>query len=352
MSLIAIAMRNTVRVSFVLFLVGFALAAHGEGNRLIPLHEAASRLEAAIFYDPFSGSVLLSKNGHQASFCIGDPLVLLDYTYAELLDPPVRNNRGVFLSASFMNRLETFFATLPPPVAYRVGAVLIDPGHGGKDPGASGKAVYKGKTVTVREKDIVLEVALDLHEKMKQTWPDKQILLTRTGDTYPSLEERVEMANSVKLAPHEAVLYISIHANAAFNKKSSGFEVWYLTPDYRRTVIDKTDDTSSEILPILNSMMEEEFTTESILIAKSIMDGLDEQIGSQSINRGLKEESWFVVRNARMPSVLVELGFVSNPEEAALLADSSYLKRCSTGIYNGIRSFISYFEGSRGFTVE
>jgi len=82
------------------------------------------------------------------------------------------------------------------------------------------------------------------------------------------------------------------------------------------------------------------------------VDGLDEQIGSQSINRGLKEESWFVVRNARMPSVLVELGFVSNPEEAALLADSSYLKRCSTGIYNGIRSFISYFEGSRGFTVE
>lgn len=157
------------------------------------------------------------------------------------------------------------------------------------------------------------------------------------------------MANSVKLGAHEAILYLSIHANSAFNKSSDGFEVWYLTPDYRRTVIDKTDE-SKEILPILNSMMEEEFTTESILIAKSIGDGLDLQIGKQSPNRGIKEEEWFVVRNARMPSVLVELGFVSNPTEAKLLADSDYLQKCAAGIYNGLSGFILQFEGSRGFT--
>lgn len=323
-----------------------------ETGKLVPLHEAAAQLGSSLFYDPFSGIAVLSKNGHQASFRSGESLVVFDYSSAELLDAPVQNSRGIFLSDPFMNRLDSFFSTLPPPVTYRVGAILIDPGHGGKDPGASGQTVYRGKTVSVREKDIVLEVALDLHAKMTQAWPDKKILLTRSGDTYPSLEDRVEMANSVKLAPHEAILYVSIHANAAFNKKSSGFEVWYLSPDYRRTVIDETDEASSEILPILNSMMEEEFTTESILIAKSIMDGLNEQIGSQSVNRGIKEESWFVVRNARMPSVLVELGFVSNPEEAALLADKDYLKRCSAGIYNGVRSFITYFEGSRGFTSE
>ncbi len=80
------------------------------------------------------------------------------------------------------------------------------------------------------------------------------------------------------------------------------------------------------------------------------MDSLATQIGDTSKNRGIKEEAWFVVRNARMPSVLVELGFVSNPAEAALLADPAYLQRCALGIYNGLVSFISYFEGSRGFT--
>ncbi len=97
-------------------------------------------------------------------------------------------------------------------------------------------------------------------------------------------------------------------------------------------------------------MMEEEFTTESVLIAKFILDELDREIGAQSGNRGLKEEEWFVVRNANMPSVLIEVGFVSNPEEAVLLNDAGYLRKITTGIYNGLAAFIVHFERSRGFT--
>lgn len=348
--MIFIATKNKIYLCFLcLFCISVNLFSL-ESNDMVSLTEAATRLEADLFWDPLFGSVVISKNGHQASFSSEGSIVLFDYKKAEIIDTLLLQNKTLYISKAFFDRLDLFFESLPPPVQYRVGAILIDPGHGGKDPGASGKAVVNGKTITIKEKDIVLEVALDLHAKMKKAWPDKKILLTRSDDTYPSLEARVEMANSVKLEPHEAIIYISIHANSAFNTKSSGFEVWYLTPDYRRTVIDKTDTTEGDILPILNSMMEEEFTTESILIAKSIMDGLAAQIGTQSINRGLKEEAWFVVRNARMPSVLIELGFVSNPEEAALLADSQYLKRCSTGIYNGINSFVAYFEGLRSFT--
>lgn len=315
----------------------------------LPLADVAKKLGASVFWDPLSGTVTLTKGGHIANFRAGDELVLFDYTECALLDPPTGNERGIFLSENFASRLDSFFDTLPKAVSYRVGAILIDPGHGGKDPGAIGKAVVGGKSIEIKEKDIVLDVAKDVYARLSAKYPDKKILLTRSGDTYPSLEDRVEMANSVKLGPHEAILYLSIHANSAFNKTSNGFEVWYLTPDYRRTVIDKTEE-SSEILPILNSMMEEEFTTESILIAKSLADGLDLQIGKQSQNRGIKEEAWFVVRNARMPSVLVELGFVSNPAEAKLLADSDYLQKCAAGIYNGLSGFISQFEGSRGFT--
>ncbi len=316
----------------------------------ISLAETAKKLDATLFWDPLSGAVTLSKNGHLVNFRVGEELVLFDYRELALLDAPVGVSGAIMLSAAFADRLDSFFDTLPPPVSYRVGAILIDPGHGGKDPGAIGKAVINGKTVTVAEKDVVLKVGKDLYNRLSRLYPDKQILLTRTGDTYPSLEDRVEMANSVKLEAHEAILYISIHVNAAFNKTSTGFEVWYLSPDYRRTVIDKDDSQSSDILPILNSMMEEEFTTESILIAKTIMEEIDKQIGKQSPNRGIKEESWFVVRNAKMPSILIELGFVSNPGEAKLLADEAYLQKCATGIYNGLTVFISQFEGSRGFT--
>ncbi len=335
---------------FPLFPESATTGAAAQPNQSVSLAETAKKIGADLYWDPLNGSIALTSEGHLVSCRVGEPLVFFDYSELALMDPPSLTDAGLAISLSFANRLDSFFKTLPAPVAYRVGAILIDPGHGGKDPGAIGQASLNGKMVEVREKDVVLTVAKDLYNRLTKAYPDKKILLTRSGDTYPSLEDRVEMANSVKLGEHEAILYLSIHANSAFNKDSSGFEVWYLTPDYRRTVIDKTDEASSEILPILNTMMEEEFTTESILIAKSVMDELNAQIGSQSRNRGLKAESWFVVRNARMPSVLVELGFVSNPAEAKLLSNQEYLKKCSLGLYNGLVSFITNFEGSRGFT--
>ena len=95
------------------------------------------------------------------------------------------------------------------------------------------------------------------------------------------------MANKVPLKKNEAILYISIHANASpFNKAPYGFEIWYLPTDYRRDVIDK-NATSKEIAHILNIMLEEEFSTESILIAKNISDGLDAQIGKESKRKGM-----------------------------------------------------------------
>ena len=190
-----------------------------------------------------------------------------------------------------------------------------------------------------------------LGEKLRSAYPNKQIILTRDNDVFLSLGERTDIANGVKVGENEAVLFISVHVNSSLNKNSSGYEVWYLSPGYRRTVLDKSsmeDDTS--LFPILNSMMEEEYTTESIMIAKFIMDGLQGQIGKESSARGIKAEEWFVVKNSNMPSVLIELGFVSNEKEALLLNDDKYLKKATLGIYNGIAAFITHFERSQGFT--
>ena len=202
-----------------------------------------------------------------------------------------------------------------------------------------------------QEKDINLKVAKLLGERLKTAYPDKQIILTRDKDVYLTLQERTEIANNVKVKENEAVLFISIHVNSSLNKTSSGYEVWYLSPGYRRTVLDQSaagDDKS--LFPILNSMLEEEYTTESIMIAKFIMDGLQSQIGNDSKARGIKAEEWFVVKNSNMPSVLIELGFVSNEKEALLLNDTTYLKKAALGIYNGIGAFITHFERSKGFT--
>ena len=139
--------------------------------------------------------------------------------------------------------------------------------------------------------------------------------------------------------------------NASLNKQSSGYEVWYLSPGYRRTVIDSSKVSEDKsLLPILNSMMEEEYTTESILMSKFIMDGLQAQIGDQTKARGIKAEEWFVVRNANMPSVLIEVGFVTNEKEALNLNSDTYLQKTALGIYNGIQAFVTHFERSRGFT--
>ncbi|HAE23473.1 MAG TPA: N-acetylmuramoyl-L-alanine amidase, partial [Spirochaetaceae bacterium] len=222
-------------------------------------------------------------------------------------------------------------------------------GHGGKDPGAIGEHGSGANKFRIAEKDVVLSIAKDLQKRLSARWPDKQILITRSGDSYPSLDERVEMANKVELSVNQAIIYISIHANASFNKNASGYEVWYLNPEYRRTVVDakKAEGVDKDVLPILNAMLEEEYTTESIFLARSILDGVSSSLGPSITNRGLRAEEWFVVRNARMPSVLVEVGFVTNEAEARLLADESHLRKLGDGIYNGVLSFVDYFERRR-----
>ena len=310
----------------------------------------SAKTGTAVYWDPLSGTGLLEKNGHQVSFRAGDNIVLLDSRKLALTDPPVLSGGTLTVTKKFLNQVDQFFQTETDGEPFRIGAVIVDPGHGGKDPGAVSQYVINGKKTTLREKDLTLAVGKMLYAHLKAGYPDKQVLLTRNTDTFLSLAERTEIANSVHLSNNEAIIYVSIHINASLDKKASGYEVWYLTPDYRRTVINKNENQDTTLFPILNSMMEEEYTTESILIAKFIMDGLQAQIGSQTAARGIKAEEWFVVRNAKMPSVLVELGFVTNEKESLLLNDTTYLKKAANGIYNGISAFVTHFERSRGFT--
>jgi len=304
-----------------------------------------------IYWDSLSETGMIEKNGHQLSFRNGERMVLLDSIRMMITDAPELRDNQLYVSKKFLDDSEEFF-NQKSELPFKVGAILIDAGHGGKDPGALKTYKVGGKNVTIQEKDITLKVSKMLAERLKTAYPGKQIILTRSTDKFLSLGERTDIANGVKVGENEAVLFISVHVNSSLNKTSSGYEVWYLSPGYRRNVLDKSAvDGDPNLFPILNSMLEEEYTTESIMIAKFIMDGLQGQIGKESTARGIKAEEWFVVRNSNMPSVLIELGFVSNEKEALLLNDERYLKKATLGIYNGIAAFITHFERSQGFTT-
>lgn len=317
----------------------------------VSLLDFAKKSGMTVYWDSLSETGMIEKNSHQLSFRNDDSMILLDNIRIKITDAPEIRDNQIYVSQKFLNEAEDFFKE-DPSIPFKVGAILIDAGHGGKDPGAMKTYKIKGKDVTIREKDINLNVAKLLYERMKSAYPDKQIVLTRDKDVFLSLGERTDIANNVKVKENEAIIFISIHVNSSLNKTSSGYEVWYLSPGYRRTVLDKSsiDSDDKNLFPILNSMLEEEYTTESIMIAKFIMDGLQAQIGKDSTPRGIKAEEWFVVRNSNMPSVLIELGFVSNEKEALLLNDEKYLKKATLGIYNGLSAFITHFERSQGFT--
>jgi len=326
----------------------------------VDLLEEIRKAGASFLWDPLSGSGIIERDGHSLAFREGASAAVLDNTRVLFTDAPAKREGSLIVTHNFLARADVIFSAPAVPESpraeaesfYRIGAILIDPGHGGKDPGTNREFTQNGVTTTMREKDINLRVSKLLYDKLKKAYPDKQILLTRDDDRYLSLEDRVEIAHSVPLASREAVLYISIHVNASLDKRASGFEVWYLNPDFRRTVLDQTSapDENKELFTIFNDIMEEEYTKESVLIARSVEEGLKAAVGGQSKSRGIKADEWFVVRKANMPSVLVELGFITNDEEARLLSSPAYLNKAAEGIYSGLATFVAHFERSAGFT--
>jgi len=317
----------------------------------LSLDQAALRLKARLSWDPLTASGWFEKGGDRLAFATGLPQALWDFHDQIPIDPPRETASGPRLGEAALATFEARFKAAEAARGdhFSVAAILIDPGHGGKDPGAIAEHSVDGKKLRMVEKDLALDVSHKVYDSLKARYPEKRILLSREGDSYPTLEQRVEMANSVELGEREAIIYVSIHANYNFNKNARGFEVWYLNPEYRRTVIDgKSSGVDRSITPILNAMLEEEFTTESIILARDIVSRLGTNIGAQSPSRGVRAEEWFVVRNAKMPSVLVEMGFISNPDEAKLLSTDDYLKKVADGIYTGLTDFVSDFEKQRG----
>ncbi len=332
-----------VTIPALLFLAALTVAA--ADRDLVSLLE---QYDATCEWDPLREAGVILAGADRISFQVGTPFVLVNYAERVDIPAPRREDGRVVFSeeaVAAVSAVVTRMRSEAPEEGLRVGAIVIDPGHGGKDSGG----VNREKPFY--EKDVVLDISRRLEARLKSGFPDKSIVMTRSDDTFIELEARSAMANALQEESGEAVLYLSIHANATLRTKATGFEVWYLPPTFRRTLVSPEDTGADPALSkIVNSMLEEEISMESVILAREILKGLDGKIGTRSRNAGLKEEAWAVVRNSRMPAVLVEVGFVTNPGEAALLSDPAYLQDIADGLYNGVVAFVARFEraGSSG----
>ena len=156
----------SVLTSFLLILCGvFASEAD------ISLLKKAGENGMTFYYDSLSYTGMLEKNGHQIWFKTGENLMMYDSALISYTDEPVLKNGELFVTQDFLDTANEFFKDGEDESPFKIGAILIDPGHGGKDPGASGTFNVNGKTIRVQEKDAVLSVGKLLYQELKRNYP-------------------------------------------------------------------------------------------------------------------------------------------------------------------------------------
>ncbi|MCK5695853.1 MAG: N-acetylmuramoyl-L-alanine amidase [Desulfobacula sp.] len=224
-------------------------------------------------------------------------------------------------------------------LALGISKIVIDPGHGGADPGAPG--YYKN----VWEKDIVLKMAKKLAKTLRNRLKCT-VLLTRSTDKKLSLEERTAIANTKR-----ADLFISLHCNAAKNRRLRGIETYILnlaTDDQAIAVAARENATSkkniSDLEYILSDLMKhakiEESTRLANMVQNSYTKGMQKKYSGIN-NLGVKQAPFYVLLGARMPSILIETGFISNKIECKRLMSDSYQTAICNTITDGVEKYIN-----------
>ncbi len=220
--------------------------------------------------------------------------------------------------------------------------IVIDPGHGGKDPGAVGPG-------GIKEKDVVLKIALKLAEKLRKEL-GVNVVLTRSRDVFIDVEQRPAIANSVK-----ADLFISIHANASPRKDTFGIETYYLSPtvdpeSLRVAALENatTQEKLTDLQLILKDLIITENINESSMLAGAVQDSLVSTVSirySKIKSLGVKYAPFYVLMNAEMPCILAEVSFISNKREVERLNSPVYQSMLAEGILKGVERYARQMKG-------
>jgi N-acetylmuramoyl-L-alanine amidase len=259
------------------------------------------------------------------------PLILQDYKKIKFSTKPrgPAPERGAPITTPILS--------LAQQLNLGVRKIVIDPGHGGKDPGAT--------AFGMKEKDIVLQVAKKLAVKLKQEL-GCEVLLTRNKDVFLSLEERTAIANA-----NSADLFISLHLNAHPSEKVYGFETYYLNlstdPEaIRVAALENATSTHqlSDLQGILSDIMKNSKIDESSRLAKQVQEalstGLTNRKYPQVKSLGVKQAPFYVLIGAEMPAILIEMAFISNKTDAGHVKKEGYQDALAEEIVQGLQKYI------------
>lgn len=294
-------------------------------------------------WDSVAQVITLQINGRQAKALVGSDVVLLDQEKI-VLSRPIRFERSMILVPSdfkekVIDRYRSKTIEPTPTFGYKkVREILIDAGHGGKDPGALSKRGTK-------EKNIALDIAIRVKNTLEQH--GIKVKMTRQSDVFLTLQERTKLASHGKTD-----LFISIHANANPSRAIHGLEI-YFAPDLSEE--DKREDprqenmrlmikgldmkkTDSTLEKILADMLYTKKQNQSSALAKQLGTGVSSY--AKVKNRGIREARFFVLRNTLIPAVLIETGYLTNVKEEKLLTTKAYRQKLAHGIAHSILIYV------------
>jgi N-acetylmuramoyl-L-alanine amidase len=226
----------------------------------------------------------------------------------------------------------------------KIGRIVIDPGHGGHDSGTTGPG-------GIEEKQVVLDVSLRLGKLLKQRL-GADVIFTRDNDTFIPLETRTAIANKA-----QADLFLSIHANSSPDSSARGVETYYLnfttSPDALEVAAREnavSDESIHELSDLVKKITLKDKIDESREFAadvqKSLYDNLEE--GNPGLrDRGIKKAPFVVLIGANMPSILAEISFLTNSDDARELQQPAYRQRIAESLYRGVSRYISGLSGVR-----
>jgi N-acetylmuramoyl-L-alanine amidase len=229
------------------------------------------------------------------------------------------------------------------PLDYKIRKVVIDAGHGGKDPGTHG--------IISEEKDVALDIALELGAIINKHLPDVEVIYTRKDNTFVELEERAHIANK-----EGADVFISVHCNAIGNPEIHGTETYIMgthvnernlaVAQRENSVILMEDDyeqkyegfdPNSAESYIMFSLMQNAFMENSLRLADNVESQFKQRVGRHS--RGVKQAGFVVLWRTTMPSILVEVGYLTNKKEERYLNDDLGKTYIASGIFRAFRDY-------------
>ncbi|PJZ54165.1 N-acetylmuramoyl-L-alanine amidase family protein [Leptospira adleri] len=229
---------------------------------------------------------------------------------------------------------------LPGAEKLGIKTILIDAGHGGKDPGTASDS-------GTHEKDISLQVAKILKKFFEKVYPEINVILTRPDDTFVELERRSEIANR-ELKKTGSSLFISLHCNSSINADVNGFEIYYLsqtpsTESARETALLENrilkPRGNSAVKKVQAGMMSSLIQRRSRILARALESEMKKKLQPQILSRGVKKADFSVLRGSLMPAVLVEMGYLSHEKESKLLQSKGLQVKLAKSIVEGIRGY-------------